>query len=157
MQSYVLAAKLKLQLLEGNAWYFWTIFQFSEVNETAGGGGEDDSVSTLDCCLSCACIQAEEVSVPPWPQRRCRTEWWCPLVPFGDLDQTLGRYKRRPACPLLRGGLDAAPRSRSTGRRWLKQLALGNWWKDLDMCPLEPFGATWILLKYCPASNGTTL
>lgn len=98
---------------------------------------------SLDCHLSCACIQAEGVSDPPLPQRRCRTEWWYPLVPFGDLRQNLGRCRRTLACPLPRGGLAAAPRSRSTAARWWKQLAL----KRLVKRPGDvPLSTLWIYL-----------
>lgn len=130
---------------------FWIYFQF-----VLRGDGDIWCWQWLsvDGRLSCGCIQAEEVPGPPWPRRRCRTGWWYPLAPCGDPRRTPGQCRRRRACPPLRGGLDAAPRSRNTAERWWKHLTWRRWVKRRQTCPS---GSTWILLKYCPASNGTTL
>ena len=67
--------------------------------------------------VSCSCILAQVVSDPPWPRRRCRTEWWCPLGPSWGPRRTPGRCRRRRACRPPREGSGAAPRSRNTAER----------------------------------------
>lgn len=85
--------------------------------EPEAGPGSGPGSGCVHGRISCSCILAQVVSDPPWPRRRCRTEWWCPLGPSWGPRRTPGRCRRRRACRPPREGSDAAPRSRNTAER----------------------------------------
>lgn len=69
------------------------------------------------CLIQSSCTLVEEVSDPPWPQRKCRKAWSCQPVPSLGPRQTPGQCRRRRAYQPPHEDSTAALQSRNTMER----------------------------------------